>query len=213
MGYIYKLTNVITNKDYIGQTTRTPEIRLKEHIEESKRTRCKGRKIYKSINEHGIENFKLTTVEECENSELEDREIYYVALYDTCRNGYNETFGGLGKPFVDSIIKKDIIETYTKYNISLKEMSGKIGLSRDTIRGVLVENNTEIIREYEQRTDSVQIERDNITIDFDSIRDCAIWISNNLNTKATYGRIRKQVIRVLDGKRKSYLGYKYNKIA
>ena len=210
MGYIYKLTNIITNKEYIGQTTRTPEIRLKEHIEESKRIRCKGRKIYKSINEYGIENFKLTTVEECDNSKLEDREIYYIALYDTCRNGYNETFGGLGKPFVDSIVKENIINTYTSLNITITQLSLKIGLSADTIREVLTENNIKITKNPEQRYEKVQVSKDNDIINFNSIKECAIWASNNLNTKASYERIRKGIIRVLDGKRKTYLGYEFN---
>ena len=212
MGYIYKLTNIITYEDYIGQTTRTLNIRLSEHITESKRSRAKDRKLYKGINKYGIENFKLTEVEECDNSELEDREIYYIALYDTCRNGYNETFGGLGKPFVDSIVRENVINIYINSDITLKEIATKVGLNKDTVRGILVDGGLEIITRWKQRKDKVQVKKDDTIINFDSIKDCAIWISSNLNTDATYERIREQIIRVLDGNRKSYLGYKYNKI-
>ena len=55
---IYKITNTINNKIYIGQTTRT----LKERIADYKKEaiyKPNNRPISRAINKYGIENFKL----------------------------------------------------------------------------------------------------------------------------------------------------------
>lgn len=47
--YIYKITNSINGKAYIGKTMGTPEKRFKEHIADSKRDRYANRPLYKAF--------------------------------------------------------------------------------------------------------------------------------------------------------------------
>ena len=75
------------------------------------------------------------------------------------------------------------------------------------------ENNINIIKNIEKRNEKVKISKDGNTIKFNSIKNCAIWISKNLNTTASYVRIREGITRVLDGKRKTYLGYNFSIIS
>ena len=76
MAYIYKITNLINNKIYIGKTNRTIEERFKEHCNEYKKERSEKRPLYNAMNKYGIENFKIEQIEECSLEESSDRESY-----------------------------------------------------------------------------------------------------------------------------------------
>lgn len=90
-GTIYKVTNKVNGKSYIGQTRYTPEFRWKQH--QHKQDNCY---FHNAIRKYGVENFTLETIEECEIKDLDSREIFYIAKYDTFNNGYNLTIGGSG---------------------------------------------------------------------------------------------------------------------
>ena len=92
MGQIYKITNIITNLSYIDQTKYDAVGRYNAHMNTFKNT-----KFYNSIHKYGQENFKLEILEDnVPNNKLDELEIYYIALFDTYNNGYNETIGGNG---------------------------------------------------------------------------------------------------------------------
>lgn len=89
-GYIYKTTNLITNKIYIGQ--HKSETFDTNYIGSGKYLGC-------SINKHGIENFKCEVIEWCATAnELDEREIYYIDKFNSTdlSIGYNITTGGNG---------------------------------------------------------------------------------------------------------------------
>ena len=86
---IYKSTNKITEKIYIGQTKHTLDTRIKNHINESKTK--SNRPFMLSINEHGIDNFTFELIDSANNlEELNDKEIYWINFYNSVLpNGYN----------------------------------------------------------------------------------------------------------------------------
>lgn len=90
-GYIYKITNKITSKMYIGKHKYDKPELDKSYI-------ASGIYINRSIKLYGIENFKIELVSIAETeSDLNQQEIYYINLYDTLfPNGYNLTYGGDG---------------------------------------------------------------------------------------------------------------------
>lgn len=45
--------------------------------------------LYRAMREFGIENFSFEVLEECQLTELNDREKFYIHKYDTLINGYN----------------------------------------------------------------------------------------------------------------------------
>jgi group I intron endonuclease len=94
---IYKATNNITNKFYVGQTTQKLEKRIKEHIKESKLKT--NRPFLLSINKYGVDNFTFEMIDSANNlDELNDKEIYWIDFYNSVSpNGYNITGGGQGK--------------------------------------------------------------------------------------------------------------------
>ena len=92
---IYKFTNKITGLSYIGQSIQLSN-RYEKHLIEAKSDRRQS-KWYKALREFGIENFDYNIIEECQPAELNMREIYWIAYYDSYKNGYNSTPGGQEK--------------------------------------------------------------------------------------------------------------------
>jgi group I intron endonuclease len=106
-GEIYKITNTITNKHYIGQT-RSHRLnrskyrpfgyigRFKDHISETysnKRNTCKY--LNSSIAKHGKEHFKCELLVRCGLDELDKYEQQFIKEYNSkYPNGYNLTNGG-----------------------------------------------------------------------------------------------------------------------
>lgn len=72
MGYIYLITNKITNEKYVGQTKNSIYVRFSDHLRSYKR--APNRKLYKNMNEYGINNFEPSILEECDNSLLDEKE-------------------------------------------------------------------------------------------------------------------------------------------
>lgn len=96
---IYKITNLINNKSYIG-CSKNIEHRWIAHKSESvidKRPQY-NYSIHKAFRKYGIDNFKFEIIELLPEEDLFDREIYWIKYYNTFNNGYNETEGGQSGP-------------------------------------------------------------------------------------------------------------------
>jgi hypothetical protein len=142
-GEIYKITNLITNKMYIGQT-RSHYLnkdkyrpfgymgRFKKHLNEASRIHinCSCRYLNSTINKYGATNFKCELITTCNINELDHYEVKFISELDTkFPNGYNLTNGGqsLGfekgkkvvlleeiKPSLDKIINGDNLKRSKK---------------------------------------------------------------------------------------------------
>jgi hypothetical protein len=88
-GKIYKITNSINNKVYIGSTITSIEKRFEGHLVDCDNQ--KG-KLYKAMVKHGKQNFKielLTSVKVADHSELFELETAIIKKYDSIVSGYN----------------------------------------------------------------------------------------------------------------------------
>jgi len=90
---IYKITNLINNKSYIGKSLDI-EHRFREH----KAGIRSNIHLQNSIKKYGIENFDFSIIEECDRDECSLRERYWIEFYDSFRSGYNSTTGGENEP-------------------------------------------------------------------------------------------------------------------
>lgn len=95
---IYKFKNKINGKVYIGQTTKPLRKRVIQHMTNSRpNTKCHKTYFHNALNKYGIQNFDLTIVERCCSvEELDEREIYWIAYYNSTNKqyGYNIDSGG-----------------------------------------------------------------------------------------------------------------------
>lgn len=88
---IYMWTSTITNEKYIGQSVDIE----KRRAAHERNWKYENSKFYEAVRaQGGIQNFTFQILEECEVSQLDDREQYYIELYDTFYNGLNDTKGG-----------------------------------------------------------------------------------------------------------------------
>lgn len=92
---IYKITNLVNNKCYIGYTKRVIIDRFMEHINYIQKG-TKGTIIYQAIVKYGWENFKFEVLETGDNKEYisEIREDYWINYFNSRNYGYNLVKGG-----------------------------------------------------------------------------------------------------------------------
>ena len=87
---IYKFTSKTTGLSYIGQSIDI-ERRHREH-----RIADDGYSFHNAIKEHGWDDFNFEILELCSPEKLNEKEQYWIAFYNSYKNGYNETPGGEG---------------------------------------------------------------------------------------------------------------------
>lgn len=93
MGEVYKITNKINNKCYIGITKHTFRERY-NHRDDWWNAPRVNRKLLNAVKKYGPDNFKVEILLRCEHGKLEEMEIYYISLYNSFNDGYNLTSGG-----------------------------------------------------------------------------------------------------------------------
>ena len=95
---IYKITNKLSGKSYIGQSRGKVGSRWGKHIRGENRTYNSA--IHAAISKHGVKNFEFLVIDFCETIEQLDykEQLYIKQLGTLAPNGYNITTGG-GKGF------------------------------------------------------------------------------------------------------------------
>lgn len=104
---IYKITNLITNKVYIG-SAKNIDIRIKAHISKLKGNFHINKHLQSSYNKYGEENFKFEIIREVSNNILRRAEQFYINKYQSInpKYGYNKatvisnTWDDIEKPII-----------------------------------------------------------------------------------------------------------------
>ncbi len=200
MASIYKITNKINNKVYIGKTNNSIQQRFKEHIRDSKKH--SNRPLYRAFNKYGIDNFTISMVEECNPEVAAEREIYWINYYKSFHNGYNATLGGDGTVWLDYDL---IYETYLQTK-NVTETAAICGCCKDSVRFVLEEKgiSCETLLENNRKARSkavLMLDKENNPLrTFNSLSEAALFIG-----KGTSSHIQA----ACSGKRKTAYGYKW----
>ena len=179
---IYKITNTINNKSYIGQTIKTAEERWKEHQAHAfgSHPNDQNKTLYKAIRKYGVENFTFEVLQDNIETfeQLDKAEIYWIDYYNSFVKGYNETFGG--QQYHKILPNKEIIEDYYKTR-SARKTALNFGIDHSTVDDILNQNNIPRFTFRQAAGQRIKISKDDFEKEFDSVKDCAEWfIENNI---------------------------------
>lgn len=113
---IYSIENTINHKKYIGQSVNIKQ-RWCHHKNDLNNGQHDNDYLQKLWNKYGASAFKMKILEECSKDELNDKERYYIDLYNTLDDkfGYNLKSGGQDKNYVTDEIKEKISKANKKY--------------------------------------------------------------------------------------------------
>lgn len=94
---IYKVTNKLNGKIYIGQTINTLEFRKDQHFRDTRCMKKKTTYFHNAIKKYGAENFVFEEIDSANNlEELNQKERYWIKFYSSNNKefGYNLDSGG-----------------------------------------------------------------------------------------------------------------------
>jgi group I intron endonuclease len=224
LGWIYKITNNINNKVYIGQTTSTLRARWIKHCNVAKNGRDGQAPtgIDGAIRKYGEENFVLEAIEQCPIEELNDKEIYWINFYNSYNTGYNLTLGGGGS----QLYSFDLLTVKEKYAElgTIKALSKYYDCGVRTISDFLHNNNIEVVkpvtnlenlqkgRKFQKGDGAKPIKIKELEKEFSSEIECAQWLIDNNSTRSkNVDNVRKKISESLTGynNKTSYLGYHF----
>lgn len=130
---IYCIENINTNKKYIGQSVNIQD-RWRKHKSELNHSNHDNDYLQNAWNKYGETNFKFYVLEYCNINDLNDKERYYIDLYQTLdRNlGYNMKSGGQDQNSLSQEIRDKISKSNRKayLNSNLKEIRSNDALKQ-----------------------------------------------------------------------------------
>lgn len=213
-GCVYLIENKITNEKYIGATTRSADIRFREHCKDAQR--FKHRRLYKALNQYGAESFCVKIIETCDSCDLAEREKYWISHYNTfLSNGYNETYGGKGKQLLND---NDVAEIY-KETLNQHEVSKILGCHETTIHKKLNKMNIDTLssdvvnkNKLGHKLTMINFDTNEVIRKFDSQVEAGKWLIDHGCTKINDLKKLSYVVgraaRGLDNRKQAY-GYKW----
>lgn len=115
MNRIYKITNQINGKVYIGLTTQGIKRRWSEHL--YRFNSCeREHALYLAMRKYGIENFDIESIQKTDDpNELPELEMKHIQENDSLNNGYNMTCGG---DFISDETREKLRKIFTGRNIT-----------------------------------------------------------------------------------------------
>lgn len=209
MAYIYKITNEVNQKCYIGKTHFSIEKRFKEHCNDCFQPRQEKRPLYSAMQKYGIEFFSIELIEETDNPE--EREQYWIEYYNGYTEGYNATLGGDSRHYIDYAL---VIKTYGELQ-SLIDTATFLGIHEDSVRKILIEakvpikTSQEVIQiKYGNRIQMIDKNTLDIIQEFPSQKAAAQFlIENNYSNVTDVKGLAGKISLVARGKRKTCAGY------
>ena len=201
---IYKITNKINGKSYIGLSINIEE-RFKEHYRQDKE---KGKVLYSAFQKYGIENFDFSIIELCSTEELNEKEKYWIAYYDTYNNGYNATLGGEGNCRINH---QEVIQDYLNTGCC-KTTAKNLGISQHSVGYILTTNGIE----HRSFTDCGGLNKKRVgqfsktgefIQEFVSQEEAANYLISIGKTKASINTVRGHIGQNCAGKEKTSYGF------
>ena len=203
MAIIYKITNVVNGKIYIGKTSSSLEERFKMHLYDSRRKDIKHRPLYLAMQKYGEDKFIPEVVETVDNiDDLDSRERYWIAKLDTYNHGYNATLGGDGTIHID---RQEVIRLHEEgYNNT--QIAKELGASRSHISRVV--KSLGLSSTFNPTTkEKVILSKDNTVVEFNSYIEAARFCIANKICRSNNEKSIARQIAIDKSKNRTYFGW------
>jgi group I intron endonuclease len=151
MASVYKITNQIDGKVYIGETTRTIAARWSQHKSRAKKPEY-TEYLYNAIRKYGIDNFTIEEITKCADEDRFKIETEYITQYrswvgfEDC-NGYNLTLSQEG---VAPIMAQEILNCWND-GLTIVQISERLHINVKTISLSLKNNDITQEQIFERR--------------------------------------------------------------
>lgn len=219
MPYIYKITNLVNDKIYIGKTSlKNINERFEQHCNDAKKPHNEKRPLYNAINKYGNENFKIELVETVDTDlTASEREIFWIKYFNSYigfknSNGYNATLGGDGKAYIN----KEKIKKLLINKIAVQKIANMCDCCVDTVYAVAKENNIHLVTSQELTREKLKKEIKQIDLDtqkvintFNSVQDACVYIKKEKSIQSKYNSMRAQISQCARGLKKQAFGYRW----
>lgn len=211
-GFIYKISNDINDKVYIGKTLSSIDKRFSEHKKDSCRSQEQIRPLYRAMNKYGCDKFHIELVEECSMDVLSEREMFWINFYNSYENGYNATIGGDGKQLYDY---DAIVKGFLSGKL-IQELAKEFECCVDTVSAALhlanIDSKTNAIKKSQKSL--LMKDKDGTTIQtFESRRQAVDWLrQNNYTQSDNIDNITATIGRAANGKRKTAYGFTWENV-
>lgn len=197
--YIYKITNTVNQKMYIGLTTTSIETRWKYHKKSAKKPKAP---LYYAMRKYGIDKFTIEIIEECILLNVQNREKYWIKYYDTFLNkekGYNQSPGG-ELSLITLQDELEIIKAYKEYG-TIQKVSNILNVDVGRIRKILLKNGVRIKSAQEHNKDKgfnvyQYDENHNLINIFESVYEAGQWLLDNNLSNAKNRKNACETIRI-----------------
>jgi group I intron endonuclease len=137
---VYKISNNINGKIYIGRTGLSIEARFLRH--ERKAKYGKITKLYNAIRKYGIHNFEISILHEnLSYLESQKNEILEIINYNSINSGYNIAIGGQGNLLNSKLsIHGDKILQLINEGLHVEEIARRLNENRWNIKRFVINN-------------------------------------------------------------------------
>lgn len=150
VGFIYIIKNTVNGKVYIGQTRVSVDLRWKEHL---RHAQYGDQVINRAMRKYGVDKFYIETLEICDVSIIDEREIYYIDLFDSTNKtkGYNVSLGGSTPKFKRKALSiSDLVDLYVNKGFTLSEIANKFEVTRYIVTSELRNAGVQIKERYRE---------------------------------------------------------------
>lgn len=219
MTNIYLITNKINGKRYVGKTIHTIEHRFNQHCNDTNNTY-----INVAIRKHGKDNFEVSLLLQCEDSEWSYWESYFIEALHAhwSEGGYNLSRGGDHNPMEDGEVKRRHLEACQSQSHRDKLKAAASGKrhtkeSREKMSKVQKEvySNPELRRKVKLHQPTVISvgmldEDDKIIQTFDSLSDVCKYFNKDIGNTSSLSKMIDK--RNKNGKRAKFWGHAWTKV-
>lgn len=168
---IYKITNIVNNKCYIGSSINIESRKYKHFWMLSKNTHD-NLYLQNSFNKHGYGNFVFDVIEECSERELIDKENYYIKEYKS-----NDLLFGFNLSLVNEF-RRNKYNDYVKISLSKFNLKKNNNFTKYSLTNIM--------------TDEIFI--------FDTLVEGANYLISNGFSKGSPRNVRQKISTSLRGK-------------